>query len=240
MRTGKLLLSAALASLLVGAQAAANAQPAQGGYATSPGAGEVWKNPFGLCWRAGYWTPAMATAECDPDLVPKPKPVAAPTPPPAPAPKPVPAPVAKPEPAPPPPPPPPPVAKPAPPKPQVITLKSTELFDFNSARLSDQARRRLDTEVIAKLRDMRSVRYINVNGHTDRIGSAQYNQRLSERRAEAVKAYLVSRGVEADKVETYGYGQTLPVKACPDIRQRKELIECLAPNRRVEVEIQGE
>jgi OmpA-OmpF porin, OOP family len=165
---------------------------------------------------------------------PQPAPVAKPAPPPppqvvpAPPPPPKPAPVAKPEP------------KPEPPKkPAVVNLASTELFEFNKAVLSQEARKKLDSEVIAKLGDLREVRYIIVNGHADRLGSPQYNQALSEKRAEAVRAYLVSKGVDASKVETLGFGKTLPVKACPDQKDRKGLIECLTPNRRVEVEVQG-
>jgi OOP family OmpA-OmpF porin len=164
-----------------------------------------------------------------------------------PAPKPAPAPVAKPAPQPqavPAPPPPQPVAKPEPKpeppkKPAVANLASTELFEFNKAVLTPQARNKLDEEVIAKLRDLREVRYINVGGHADRLGSPQYNQKLSEQRAEAVRAYLVSKGVDASKVETLGFGKTLPVKSCPDQKDRAKLIACLAENRRVVVEIQG-
>jgi OmpA-OmpF porin, OOP family len=165
---------------------------------------------------------------------PAPKPAAAPPPPPVaapqpvPAPAPAPAPIAKPEP------------KPEPPKkPAVVNLASTELFEFNKAVLTQEARAKLDNEVVAKLRDLKDVRYIIVNGHADRLGSAQYNQRLSEKRADAVRAYLVSRGVDAAKVETLGFGKTLPVKSCPDEKDRKGLIECLTPNRRVVVEVQG-
>jgi OmpA-OmpF porin, OOP family len=165
---------------------------------------------------------------------PQPAPVVKPAPPPppqavpAPPPPPKPEPVAKPEP------------KPEPPKkPAVTNLASTELFEFNKAVLTKEARAKLDSEVIAKLGDLREVRYIIVNGHADRLGSPQYNQKLSEQRAEAVRAYLVSKGVEASKVETLGFGKTLPVKACPDQKERKGLIECLSPNRRVVVEVQG-
>jgi OOP family OmpA-OmpF porin len=165
---------------------------------------------------------------------PKPAPAA---PPPAPAPEPRAAP-------PPPPPPPKPMAKPepkpaAPKKPAVVSLASTELFEFNKAVLTQEARSKLDAEVLSKLRELRDIRYIIVNGHADRLGSPQYNQRLSEKRAEAVRAYLVSKGVETSKVETLGFGKTLPVKACPDQKDRKATIECLAPNRRVVVEVQG-
>jgi OOP family OmpA-OmpF porin len=158
---------------------------------------------------------------------PPPKPAAAP----APAPQPVPAPRAeapKPQPQP-----------QAPKKPAVVNLASTELFAFNKAELTAAARKKLDDEVIAKLRSLGDVRYIIVNGHADRLGSAQYNQRLSEKRAEAVRAYLVSKGVDRNKVETLGFGKTLPVKSCPDQKDRQQLIECLTPNRRVVVEVQG-
>ena len=156
---------------------------------------------------------------------PAPQPQAVPAPPP---PKPQPAPVAKPEP------------KPEPPKkPAVVNLASTELFEFNKAVLTPEARAKLDSEVVAKLGELKDVRYIIVNGHADRLGSPQYNQKLSEKRADAVRAYLVSKGVDANKVETLGFGKTLPVKACPDQKERKAVIECLAPNRRVVVEVQG-
>lgn len=160
------------------------------------------------------------------------KPAATPAPAPAPAPKPAAAPSAtqdiRVQPA----------AKPAP-APTVINLASTELFDFNKATLTEDAKHKLDSEVVAKLKEVGAVRYINVNGHADRLGSAQYNQRLSEKRADAVRAYLVSKGVDAGKVETFGFGKTAPVKSCPDQKDRKSLIECLSPNRRVVVEIQG-
>jgi OOP family OmpA-OmpF porin len=130
-------------------------------------------------------------------------------------------------------------AKPEPKKPAVINLASTQLFEFNKATLTAPAREILDAEVVAKLREFGQIRYINVNGHADRLGSVQYNQKLSERRANAVRAYLVSKGADPSHVETLGFGKTAPVKSCPDQKDRKALIECLAPNRRVVVEIQG-
>jgi len=127
----------------------------------------------------------------------------------------------------------------APKKPAIVNLASTELFEFNKAVLTKEARVKLDSEVVAKLGDLREVKYIIVNGHADRLGSSEYNQKLSEKRADAVRAYLVSKGVGADKVETLGFGKTLPVKSCPDQKERQGLIECLSPNRRVVVEVQG-
>jgi OOP family OmpA-OmpF porin len=158
---------------------------------------------------------------------PPPPPVAAPTPPPPP-PKPAPAPEPK------------PVAKPEPPKkPAVVTVTSTELFEFDRATLTPQARTKLDQEIVARAKDLGTISLVHVDGHADRLGSHEYNQRLSERRAEAVRAYLVSRGFDASKIETLGSGKTNPVKSCPDQKNRKALIECLAPNRRVVVEMKG-
>jgi OOP family OmpA-OmpF porin len=167
-----------------------------------------------------------------PQPAPAPAP-SAPPPPPVATPTPAPAPVAKPEPA------PAPAPKPAPKKPAVATLSSTELFEFNKATLTQEARAKLDSEVVAKARDFGSVAHVQIDGHADRLGSNQYNQRLSERRADAVRAYLVSKGFDASKIDTIGFGKTNSVKSCPGNMARKELIECLAPNRRVVVGVRG-
>ena len=157
-----------------------------------------------------------------PAVSPPPQPVAKPAPPP-PAPKPQPA----------------PVAKPAPKKPAVLTVSSTELFEFDKSNLTPEARSKLDNEVVAKARDFGSVSHVQIDGHADRMGSQEYNQRLSERRAETVRAYLVSKGFDASRMDTIGFGKTNPVKSCPGNMARKELIACLAPNRRVAVEVKG-
>ena len=177
-----------------------------------------------LCYRTGYWTPSMATIECDPDLVPKPPPPAPPPP----------------APAPPPPPPPPPAPAPAP-QVQKITLASKALFDFDKYNLKPEGKAAIDSEIIAKLAQVQKLELVLVTGHTDRIGTQQYNQKLSERRADAVRDYLVSKGVAKDKIETLGMGKTqpLPGVVC-NMKMSKELIACLAPNRRVEVEVKGE
>jgi len=177
-----------------------------------------------LCWRMGFWTPQMAILECDPDLVPKP---VAPPPPPAAAPAP-------------PPPAPPPAPAPAP-QVQKITLASKALFDFDKAILKPEGKAAIDSEIISKLSSVQKLELVLVTGHTDRIGSQQYNQRLSERRADAVRDYLVSKGVPRDKIETLGMGKTQPVPGVVcNQKSQKELIACLAPNRRVEVEVKGE
>jgi OOP family OmpA-OmpF porin len=177
-----------------------------------------------LCYRTGYWTPAQAIEACDPDLVPKPAPAPAPV-------------VAPPPPPPPAPPPPPPPA----PQVQKITLASKALFDFDKAVLRPEGKAAIDTEIIAKLKDVQKLELVLVTGHTDRIGSQAYNQKLSERRADAVRNYLVEKGVPKDKIETLGMGKTqpLPGVVCNQ-KNMKELIACLQPNRRVEVEVKGE
>ncbi len=184
--------------------------------------GGLVKTPFGLCVRTGFWSPAMAIAECDPDLVPKP------------APKPV---------APPPPPPPKPMAPPPPPKPaavvparEKVTLSADALFNFDKAVIRPDAKSKLD-DLVGKIKGV-NLEVVIAIGHADRIGSDRYNQKLSVRRAESVKAYLVSRGIPANRIYTEGKGEKQPVKACPAM-PRAKLIECLQPNRRVEIEVVG-
>jgi OOP family OmpA-OmpF porin len=188
-----------------------------GSYGGKPGVNDT------LCWRTGYWTPAMAIVECDPDLVPKPPPPAV---------------------APPAPPPPPPPAPPPAPGLQKITLATKALFDFDKAVLKPEGKTAIDTEVLSKLANVSKLELILVTGHTDTIGTQQYNQKLSERRADAVRDYLVSKGVAKDKIETLGMGKTQPVPGLvckqPYPKERKALIACLAPDRRVEVEVKGE
>ncbi len=164
---------------------------------------------------------------------------------PAPQPRPAPAPVSVPAPPPvqvAPPPPPPPAPAPAAAARRcdaAVTFQNEEVFAFMKSELTQAARARLDRDVVAKLASCASVEAVVVEGHTDRMGSHKYNQKLSERRAESVKAYLVSKGTDADKIETLGMGKTVPAKFCPDIKGRSELIACLAPNRRAIVSIKG-
>jgi OOP family OmpA-OmpF porin len=119
------------------------------------------------------------------------------------------------------------------------TLQKDETFPFDRYALTPAAKTRLDRDVIGRLATCASVEAVVVEGHADRIGSQQYNQKLSERRADSVKAYLVSKGADRNKIETIGMGKTVPAKFCPDIKDRKELITCLAPNRRAIVAVKG-
>ncbi len=183
----------------------------------------VAKSGFGLCWRTGYWTPAAAATdkagcECDKDLLPKetcePKAAAAP------APK---------------------AAAPAAPKPaaEKITVAADALFDFDKAVLRAEGKAKLD-ELVAKAAQIK-LEVILAVGHTDRLGSAGYNQKLSERRANAVKEYLVAKGIEANRIYTEGKGETQPVtgNTCKGNAKTKALISCLQPDRRVDIEVIG-
>lgn len=186
----------------------------------------VARSGTGLCWRTGYWSPAAAGSamagqfpagcECDGDIVPKEKCVApmaaAPAAPAAPAPK---------------------------PTADKIKLSADALFDFDKAVLKPEGRAKLD-DLAAQSKQVK-LEVILAVGHTDRLGSDAYNQKLSERRAAAVKTYLVSKGVEANRVYTEGKGEKQPVTGttCDSVKGRTALIACLQPDRRVEVEVIG-
>jgi outer membrane protein OmpA-like peptidoglycan-associated protein len=148
------------------------------------------------------------------------------------------------------PPPPPPVVRPTPPPPplppptpalqvQKITLDSNVLFDFDKAVLKPEGKSAIDGQVVGKLAQVQKLEVVLVTGHTDRLGSDAYNQKLSEARANAVRDYLVSKGVDRTKIETIGMGEKQPVVQC-DQKELKALINCLQPNRRVDVQVKGE
>ena len=144
---------------------------------------------------------------------PTPQPQALPTPPPA-------APAAK-----------------AAPKPEKITTASTVNFDFDRYVIRPDARSKLD-DLVSKLRDV-NLEVVIAVGHADRLGSDAYNMKLSVRRADSVKAYLVSKGIAASRIYTEGKGERQPVKDCKGEKKSKVLIACLEPNRRVESEAVG-
>ena len=135
-----------------------------------------------------------------------------------------------------PPPPAPPAAKPAP-KPEKVTTASTVNFDFDRYVIRPDARSKLD-DLVGQLRSV-NLEVIIAVGHADRIGSDAYNMKLSVRRADSVKAYLVSKGIAASRVYTEGKGERQPVKDCKGDKKTKELIACLEPNRRVDMEAVG-
>jgi OOP family OmpA-OmpF porin len=120
---------------------------------------------------------------------------------------------------------------------QKVTYQADTLFDFDKAVLKPAGKTALD-ELASKIQGM-NLEVAVATGYTDKIGSDKYNDRLSLRRAQAVKAYLVSKGVPANKIYTEGKGKRNPVKTDCNQKNRKALIACLAPNRRVEVEIVG-
>ena len=135
---------------------------------------------------------------------------------------------------------PPPAPAPAPaPQVQKITLDSKVLFDFDKAVLKPEGKAAIDSQVVGKLAQIQKLEVVLVTGHTDRLGSDAHNQKLSQRRADAVRDYLVSKGVPKDKIETIGMGEKQPVVQC-DQKNMKALIECLQPNRRVDVQVKGE
>ena len=215
------------------ASASAGAGVMEPGYVNSPEGVNV-RNPYGQCWRAGHWTPAMASEPCDATArasAPAPVVAAAPQPEPAPAPQ------ARPEPA--------PLVQAEPPRPvlQKVTLSTDVLFEFNKAELREGGKQKLD-EIAEGLKDAR-VDEILAIGHADRIASEDYNRKLSEARAQAVKTYLAQKGCGEDKVSVEGRGEEQPVtgddcaKMGPERGSNKKLVNCLQPDRRVEIEVFG-
>lgn len=180
--------------------------------------GTVWKNGTNeLCWRDANWTPATAAENCDGAIKPPP--------PPAPAPAPV-APPAAPTPVAPPPPPAPPPA----PVSEKVTYAADAFFDVDKAVLKPEAKAKLD-DLVSKTKGV-NLEVIIAVGHTDSDGSDAYNQKLSVKRADAVKAYLTEKGIEKNRVYTEGKGEKQPVA---DNKTR----EGKAKNRRVEIEVVG-
>jgi OOP family OmpA-OmpF porin len=187
--------------------------------------GDIVRSGSNLCWHTGYWTPAMAICACDPDVAQactRPTPIAAVAPPP-----------------------PPPQSAPAPtpravtPVHQKVTLKADTLFDFDKSTLRPEGRRELDD--LVKELNMIDIDSIIDIGHADRFGSDAYNLKLSLRRAESVKAYLVGKGVPANRIFTDGKGETQPVTRPGECKgpATKKVIACLQPDRRVEIEVIG-
>ncbi|MFC3107183.1 OmpA family protein [Undibacterium arcticum] len=185
--------------------------------------GTIVRNPYGLCWRTGYWTSADAVAGCDGELAP---PIPKATAPEFAAPTTV-------------------ATAPVSVTPPATTacdfsaiLENDQTFPFAKAQLSGAAKNRIDQDLRNKLAGCGTIRSVIVTGHTDRLGATGTNQQLSEQRAAAVAAYLKSAGVAAP-VTIVGAGETEPVKSCDTKISRKKLIDCLAPNRRVVIDVKG-
>jgi OOP family OmpA-OmpF porin len=177
-------------------------------------------SPSGLCWRGAFWDPTNAQVGCDENLIPKPPPppppapvVVPPPPPRAPAPAPTPVPVAPPK-----------VVS------EKVTYAADAFFDFDKATLKPEGKAKLD-ELASKIKSF-TLEVVIAVGHTDSVGSDAYNQKLSLRRAEAVKAYLVSKGIEANRVYTEGKGEKQPLAD-------NKTADGRAKNRRVEIEVVG-
>ncbi|MBC7489609.1 MAG: OmpA family protein [Glaciimonas sp.] len=166
--------------------------------------GNTARDPYGLCWHTGYWTPADSVPGCDGPLA-----QAAPPAPPVP---PAPAPVV------------------AAPNAQKVTFAADAFFEFDKDVLKQAGKDKLD-DLTSKLVDI-NLEVIIAVGHTDSIGSVAYNQKLSIRRAEAVKAYLIHKNIESNRVYTEGKGKSQPVANNKTAAGR-------AKNRRVEIEVVG-
>ncbi len=182
--------------------------------------GIIARNPFGLCWRTGYWTPADAVPGCDLPLCVAPETLVdgkcvAPPPPPVVAPAPAPAPA--------------PVVAPVPTS-EKVSYSADAFFDFDKAVLKPEGKAALD-DLTSKLQGI-NLEVIIAVGHTDSIGTDAYNQKLSIRRAESVKAYLQSKGIEANRIYTEGKGEKQPVADNKTTAGRSK-------NRRVEIEVVG-
>jgi len=203
-------------ALLIATAALATAAGAQEIHNWRSASGDVWKNASGQCWRDASWTPATAAAGCDGALV-APK-AAAPMVAPAAS-----APAAAPK-----------AAAPVAAKPAAAAAKVTyaadAFFDFDKSVLKPEGKAKMD-DLVSKVKGV-NLEVIIAVGHTDSTGTDGYNQKLSVARSEAVKAYLVSKGIEKNRVYTEGKGEKQPVA---DNKTK----EGQAKNRRVEIEVVG-
>ncbi|MBV8441498.1 MAG: OmpA family protein [Hyphomicrobiales bacterium] len=118
----------------------------------------------------------------------------------------------------------------------LFTVSMDAFFDFDKATLRPEGMAALDD--LATRLAVTNYDVLTIVGHADRIGAADYNQKLSERRALAMRDYLVAQGVSAQKISASGVGSTQPTAACPDLRGTA-LIDCLQPDRNAELNAAG-
>lgn len=183
--------------------------------------GIVTRSAYGLCWRSGNWTPDDAIPGCDGALLP---PIPNPT------------------------------------APEMVSrqenivpadtvleantcnftlaLESDQIFAFNSALLNKSAKQKIEHEILLRLAKCNVLESITITGHTDILGSKRLNQALSEKRAASVAGHLKAHGVTT-AIKISGAGEKLPIKACDEKLKHAELLACLAPNRRVLIDIHG-
>ena len=197
------------------------ADKAPKGYLTDS-ANDVVKSGFGLCWHTGFWTPADAIEGCD-GMLQKAAPAASSgvqlvTPLPAPAPAPY---VESAAPV---------TAASAAPSSEKVTFEADAFFDFDKSTLKPSGKAKLE-DLVSKLIGT-DIEVVVATGHTDSVGTEAYNLKLSMRRANAVKAFLVSKGIPADRVFTEGKGESKPIAS-------NKTSEGRAKNRRVDVEVVG-
>lgn len=194
----------ALSSLLV---TAISAQAA-----VSPGyvydaSGKVVRDSNGKCVLTSSWNKDNATKECHPELFPEPKAA-------EPAPKAV------------------VVPPPPPPTPKVMVFDAAALFAVDKSDLTPAGKEKIKEYREQARAEMSSAKTVKITGHTDSTGKPDYNQQLSQKRAEAVRDYLISLGADASKMEVAGMGETQPIAD-------NKTAEGRAKNRRVEVEVTG-
>jgi OOP family OmpA-OmpF porin len=214
--TANLIRSAFAAAILIpaGVMAAAPDSKNQGYLVDAPNSAIV-TSGTGLCWHTGAWTQDSAAAPCDLTN----KPVVAVAIPPVAAPQ--------------------PILVAAAPVPQKITFSGDAMFTFDESVLKPEGKTMLDG--LVRQLDGATFDTILATGHTDRYGSDSYNQKLSERRAQAVKDYLVSKNVQASRIDASGKGKSDPVTKANDCQgaKRAAVVACLQPDRRVDVELTG-
>mgnify|MGYP003468355032 CR=1 FL=1 len=219
----KLALGLAIGSAAISASAQTSDIKANAPYSAylQDSNGTVARSAYGLCWRTGHWLPADAVLGCDGELSP-------------------------------------PIAKPSAPALAIpyasvvnsaapiesdrcnftVTLENDQTFQFNSAALSKAAKELVDRDVLPRLAHCAGIEAIRITGHTDLLGAVKYNHRLSEKRAAELVDYLKSKNINSAITAT-GAGATEPVKTCDKKLPRENLIQCLAPNRRVTIQVKG-